>query len=864
MRQTLLRIVLREPFAWTLRPDVVLIGVGYVALLLALIGLVAAAWSWRNRERSWRVVWLAGSTWWIAAVVLVVVGPRLPIESVPVFGYGFMLFVGFVAATWTAQRRAQRAGLQDDFVWDLAVWGLLAGIGGARLFYVIQYHDRVFRPGMSTGQLLLAFFKLPDGGLVLYGGLITGIGFYLWFCRRRGLDALATADLLMPSVFLGVAFGRVGCFLNGCCWGAPCALPWGVRFPAGSVPFQALVHRGLLAPDAASTMPLHPTQLYSALNALCLFALTDWLFHRRVRRGAVFAAGITLYPLTRIWLEWLRNDEPGRFGTSLTISQWISLGVLLVGLALNAYLYRDRLRRALLRVHTDQAGGISLLSVFVVLMLAALLVMIINVVGHVDDRVRMQNAADAAAYGAATVMARGLNATAFGNHLTADVLAVTAYLREARDRNSEQLVPDLLAAWQTAGELLQQAPYDKFRRLGQAIVTKVPLEQQAVTTFGELNAAAAQLSLPVFEYVLREELIPQFQRAMFELTPLMAQHVAAETALRYVQNRDGVVWEPERGPLYAVIWQGDGVPLVLHDQRDPLMRSLPVVDPEPEGIDWSALPDPQAYLRRAIIQRDGLARLYLDRWNFDRLLIFQRYARMSNFFHLWRIATCSQLDRLLHDEYPQRNLAFVLRHSAEDVDVEETLFELERSLLASRLHEEQRDELLALLNDSIDLRAYLERNFRFVTVVYRRHRRDLGGRLFQNPLETKGDAVAFAEAAVFLPLPRWRLVPVGGRPPEETQVPLGGTFGYTAGLDVPTDPPPGGSGGDESEYRWVLENWPVRWDLINQNWMCQLVPATNAALLQILQTPPGPLAGELRPLAPGPYDARTLRTAVAH
>ncbi|RMG41698.1 MAG: prolipoprotein diacylglyceryl transferase [Planctomycetota bacterium] len=861
MRQTLLRIVLRRPLEWEVRPDVLLVGAGYVAMLLVLIGALWAAWTWMKRERSWNAVWSAGGPWWVAAAILGLAGPLLPVESVPVFGYGFMLFVGFVVATWTAQRRARWAGWRDDFIWDLAVAGLLAGIAGARLFYVIQYHDRVFRPGMGVAQYLIAVVNLPDGGLVLYGGLISGIAFYLWFCRRRGLDPLATADLLIPSVFLGVAFGRLGCFLNGCCWGAPCSYPWGVRFPAGSVPFRALVYRGLLAPDAQSTMPLHPTQLYSSLNALVLFWLTDRLFRWKVRRGAVFATAITVYPLTRIWLEWLRNDEPGRFGTSLTISQWISLGVLVLGIALNIYLHRDRLRRWVWRVHTDQTGGITLLSVFVILMLATLLVMIVNVIAHVDDRVRMQNAADAACRSAATVIARGLNATAFANHLTADVFAVTAFLREARDRNAEQLVPDILEAWRVAGTRLQQAPYEKFRRLGTAILTKVPLERQAVTAFGELNAVASALSLPVFEYILRDELLPQFQRALFELTPLMAQHVASATAQRYVVNRAGAMWEPERGPVHAVVWQADGVPLVMHDQRDPMGRSLPVVDPEPTGIDWAALPDGAVYLQRATMQRDGLARFYLDRWNFELLRVFQRRGRMSQFFHLWRIATCGQLDRLLHDEYPQRNMVFVLRHAAEGVDVEETLFGLEQSTMASRLNEEQRDAVLHLLGTQIDLKAYLEQNFELVTVLYRRHRRDLGGRLFRNPLQQTNDVMAFAQAFVFLPYPRWRLVAVNRVPPDKVQIPLGGTFGYTAGLDVPAEPP---DGGGDTQYRWVLEEWPVRWDLINQNWMCQLVPASVSSLGQILQTPPGPLAGNLRPLPPGAADASVLRTTVAH
>ncbi|MGH7199491.1 MAG: prolipoprotein diacylglyceryl transferase, partial [Planctomycetaceae bacterium] len=149
-----------------------------------------------------------------------------------------------------------------------------------------------------------------------------------------------------------LAFGRLGCFLNGCCWGDRCSLPWAVRFPEGSLPWETLVERGFLSPEAATTLALHPTQLYSSFNALVLAFLTAAYFRYRHRDGAVLAVGWLTYPLTRFVLEILRGDEFGKFDTSLTISQWVSLGAFAAGVLFTAWLMRrpPHLTRS---VHTE-------------------------------------------------------------------------------------------------------------------------------------------------------------------------------------------------------------------------------------------------------------------------------------------------------------------------------------------------------------------------------------------------------------------------------------------------------------------------------------------------------------------------------
>lgn len=342
MRKVLLRFMF-DPY-WTFQSvdNELHIGVGWLLVLWTLIATGALAVLW-HRTRSVREVAISLGFWSIIPLGLLFVVPNLPSPKqgpslaeagIPVFGYGFMMFVGFSMATLLALYHARRIEMDPNIIMDLMMWVLIPGLIGARALYVFQYSDRIF--GNPQNQGLVGAFKsliaLWDGGLVFYGSVIGGaIGGWI-FCRRRDISPLKLADVVSPSLFVGLGFGRIGCFLYGCCYGGACDLPWAVRFPPGSLTYEVQMREGIIQQGAASTTALHPTQIYSSLLAFLLAGILTWLFRRRPFEGFVVGMMFVLYPVNRFILELIRSDEKGQLGTSLTISQLISIGLFILGI----------------------------------------------------------------------------------------------------------------------------------------------------------------------------------------------------------------------------------------------------------------------------------------------------------------------------------------------------------------------------------------------------------------------------------------------------------------------------------------------------------------------------------------------------
>ena len=179
------------------------------------------------------------------------------LRGLPIRGYGMMMLLAVLSGMGLAAYRARRVGVDPEMIFALAFWIILPGILGARAVYVCEYWFRDFWPRMRhkdltlarglarSGALLFAIVNIAAGGLVVYGaffGAMLGLGLFWW---RHRVPLLATADLIAPSMLLGLALGRVGCLLNGCCYGGPCDLPWGVTFPWNSPVHQHEAEQGI-------------------------------------------------------------------------------------------------------------------------------------------------------------------------------------------------------------------------------------------------------------------------------------------------------------------------------------------------------------------------------------------------------------------------------------------------------------------------------------------------------------------------------------------------------------------------------------------------------------------------------------------
>lgn len=307
---------------------------------------------------------------------------RIPLPGggeIPVFSYGVMIMLGFVFAILYASWRAKREGIDPNYVLDIGLYAVVSGILGSRAMYYWEFYRKPFEvvvPKGTPGALpatidgkevflkLLSFSERPwytffyihEGGIVFYGGFLLAalvIVVYLWRSNRKlvqegrpRLPLLRVCDILACAVPIGLAFGRVGCFLNGCCWGqvaGPNAL-LAIKFPASSPAWQSQVGQKLIDQSAATCLPVHATQLYECGAAL-LIALALFFYYRwHSRDGQVFAMLAILYGPVRYVIEGLREHDLraerthlGAFmdpiaGKPMTNSQLVSVAMMLVAI----------------------------------------------------------------------------------------------------------------------------------------------------------------------------------------------------------------------------------------------------------------------------------------------------------------------------------------------------------------------------------------------------------------------------------------------------------------------------------------------------------------------------------------------------
>jgi phosphatidylglycerol:prolipoprotein diacylglycerol transferase len=266
----------------------------------------------------------AGFTFGAVHKIAFILGP------VTVSWYGVFVAAGFLFGLWNASRRALRAGIEPEAIFDCGTWLLLGAVAGARIFYVVSYWPDIVASARDYNHSpFLEILMVQHGGLVYYGGLMGSSAACIAFSRWQKLPLWKLADILAPGVALGSFFGRWGCLMNGCCYGRPTTMPWGIQFPPDHPTYPHFVH---------------PTEIYDSMLNLGLFAGLAWFYRRRKFDGQVFALYLICYALLRSLVEYFRGDYPPREMTGwATPAQLVSIGTLAAGVLLWVFLPRGKI-----------------------------------------------------------------------------------------------------------------------------------------------------------------------------------------------------------------------------------------------------------------------------------------------------------------------------------------------------------------------------------------------------------------------------------------------------------------------------------------------------------------------------------------
>ena len=263
--------------------------------------------------------YILGETRLAMGYILFNIGP------IAVHGYGLMIGIGIVAAMLIILFRAKGAGLSADKAWKIVMWSTIVGFAGGKVMYMIVEHEQLFKDPLSV---------IGSSGFVVYGGIIAGLLFCFWYCKKSGVSFLRYIDLFLPGLAIGQAFGRLGCFMAGCCYGREAhAHEWGVIFPAGCM--------------APAGVELIPTQLYSSLGDFGILAallIVDYATRKKDRTpGMLLSLYLILYGVGRFIIEIFRNDVRGNVGV-LSTSQFISIFMVAAAIAIFVLLRVNRRR----------------------------------------------------------------------------------------------------------------------------------------------------------------------------------------------------------------------------------------------------------------------------------------------------------------------------------------------------------------------------------------------------------------------------------------------------------------------------------------------------------------------------------------
>jgi phosphatidylglycerol---prolipoprotein diacylglyceryl transferase len=251
----------------------------------------------------------------------------LKVGSFAIHSYGLLLAVGFLLAIQIFVHRGKRRGIPEDSLHTVSLVILILAIVGGRGLFVLTHWS-------EYANDLWGIFRLWEGGLMLYGGYILAIAGGIAYVRRVGLPLWKMADAAAPAMALGIGIGRLGCFLNGCCFGLPTTLPWGVKFPSGS--YATYTFPG---------MPVHPSQLYLAIAGMLLFFVLLRLDRASRFDGWLFWTAVAVDAVLRFGIDFTRYYDQtsflGKVGDlSFNINQILSVFLLVTSLVMLRILSR--------------------------------------------------------------------------------------------------------------------------------------------------------------------------------------------------------------------------------------------------------------------------------------------------------------------------------------------------------------------------------------------------------------------------------------------------------------------------------------------------------------------------------------------
>ena len=293
---------------------------------------------------------------------------RIPGTHISIHGYGLMLVIGFLLAIQLAKFLAVRSGIDPELFVNAGLLALVTGVIGARVSHVFENWSQYTDPHRSAFDNFKDAINLTSGGLTYYGGFLLATPSLIAYAIYKRVPLRTGMDIVAPALMIGLGIGRVGCFLNGCCYGAECTLPWAVRFPYYSnayieqyraqeiQPEKELLMdtplgrqlkdpetaerdglKKLMAAERLKVHAVHPAQLYSTITALLLAAIFVAFYSMPHVPGHVFALMCILEGATRFLLELLRVEPgvgPAIGGMALSLSMWIGVGLVITGVIL--------------------------------------------------------------------------------------------------------------------------------------------------------------------------------------------------------------------------------------------------------------------------------------------------------------------------------------------------------------------------------------------------------------------------------------------------------------------------------------------------------------------------------------------------